>query len=225
MKLEILIIASFILLTMIIGVVVHAKSGKSPSKRYLPVKLGYGYSVFDPKTKQWLQRQVQLRVSKERQLPEPLISPEHGNELHCTDYGPGFCGTGNMIPDRYVIKDNFKVWQWRKHVNYDDLLGQTAFSITVDRWKDGSKKSEPTEIFAFPAIAEQEPGQWTEWQRASSQRPGDFAWWSEVHKQDLPEPVSIEHPFEMRFRLRLTPDEPRIVDDDEIEYSSGQAGS
>lgn len=218
MKPELIMALAALLCTVLLGVKVCAKSGRAQSKRYVAVQVGHGYNVYDLNTKKWLQRQIQLRVSTSRKLPEPLISLEHGNLLHCTDYDPGGCGTGNLVPDRFVVRDAFKIWQWRKAMNREDLQGKNSFSISVDRLDQEGRKTapEPTEIFSLPPIDKQEPGQWTEWQGASSQRQGEFAWWQEVHKQELPEPVNIEYPFEMRWRIQLT-DEPRLIDDEGIE--------
>lgn len=218
MKPEIIVSVAVLLCLLALGLKVCAKSCRAQSKRYVAIKVGHGYNVYDLLTKKWLQRQVQLRVSSSRKLPDPLISPEHGNLLHCTDYDSGGCGTGNLVPDRFVLRDEFRIWQWRKAINQDNLQGKNSFSISVDQLEQDGRKTAPeiTEIFDYPPIDKQEPDQWSEWQGASSQRHGDFAWWQEVHKQELPQPVHIEFPFEMRWRILLT-EEPRLIDDEGVE--------
>lgn len=192
--------------------------GRSAPPRYVPVKVGHGFSVYDLHTKLWLQRQVQLRVSSERHLPVPLMSGEHGAFLHCTDFDPGGCGTGNLSPEKFVVLGGYRVWQWKSHINKDDLNGKRGFGITVDQVDAaGRSVQEPMEIFAFPAIVDQTPNEWSGWEKHTSQRHGNFAWWSQVQGRETEECLPVPYPCEMRWRLLLTDTPGRCVDDETIE--------
>ncbi|MBX9666034.1 MAG: hypothetical protein K2X93_00390 [Candidatus Obscuribacterales bacterium] len=217
MKHQIILILLF-LSSAVLSLAVFAKGNKLSTVRYVPVRVGHGFSIYDLQTKLWLQRQVQLRVSALRKLPDPLMTSEHGTLMHCTDFDPGGCGTGNLSPNRFVVKDGYRVWQWKNHINKDDLKGNRRFGVTLDRPNsEGKFTKEPMELFEFPEIHDQEPNQWSEWEKHSSQRHGDFGWWSEVHneKSDLSTP--IPYPFEMRWRLLLTDNPGRVIDDETIE--------
>lgn len=192
---------------------------KTPSVRYVAVKDGWGFSVFDLQTKLWLERQVQLRVSTQRKLPEPPVTTEQGSLLQCTDFDPGGCGTGNLNPNKFVIKEGYRVWQWKNNINKNDLNGQKSFGISVEQLNaDGKKVKEPMELFAFPKIHNQAPNQWSEWEKHSSQRHGDFGWWSQVHNEKTETQTPILFPFEMRWRFLLTDTPGRCVDDETIEF-------
>ena len=182
---------------------------------YLPVNTGgYRQYVIHRPTNKWLQRQVQVRVSSARKLPSPLSDSNFGTRLHSTDFFPGGCGSGNLIADKFVERDGFKIWQFTDVFDNDDLTGKKALGISVE-WPQpqGPSINDPLEIFAFPAPKDAPPEQWTDWMPASSQRQGDFGWWSEVHGQEPPAPIKIEYPFEIRWRLVLRED-PASVEDD-----------
>lgn len=201
-----------------LSLAVFSKGTKSSPIRYVAVKVGHGFSIYDLQTKLWLERQVQLRVSTLRRMPDPLITNEHGSLMHCTDCDPGGCGTGNLNPNRFVVNGGYRVWQWKNHVNKDDLKGQRGFGITVDQISAGGDTTEePMELFYFPEIHDQVPNKWSEWEKHSSQRHGDFGWWSEVHGEKPDVQTSIPYPFEMRWRLLLTDTPGRIVDDETID--------
>lgn len=166
--------------------------------------------VIDSQTKKFLQRQVQVRVSNERALPEPLISPKHGNQLSTTLFESGACGSGNMDPSKFILRDGYRLWQFTDIFGPDDLRGNKSFGITVN-WFDsaGEKHAEPLEVFSYPPVTAQSPNEWTPWLTASHQQQGQFGWWDEVHGTPKQEPVAIKHPFELRWRLILT-DEPQL---------------
>ncbi len=217
MKQQLILILLF-LSSAVLPLAVFGKANKSSPVRYVAVKVGHGFSIYDLQTKLWLQRQVQLRVSSLRRLPETLISAEHVSLLHCTDFDPGGCGTGNLNPNRFAVKDGYRVLQWKNHINQDDFKGKRSFGITVDQLdSEGKTAQEPMELFCFPEITNQVPNQWSEWEKHSSQRQGDFGWWSEVHQQKADVSVPIPYPFEMRWRLLLTDTPGRVVDEETIE--------
>lgn len=182
---------------------------------YIPVKTGsYKDRVLHMPSKKWPQRQVQIRVSQHRKMPKPLDDERHGDYLHTTDFFPEGCGSGNLVPERYSIHDGYKVWQFTNTVDADDLKGLKSFGISIDIPKSDGKMAEgPMEIFHYPPLKNIMPDNWSEWEKAGSQRHGDMAWWSEVHKLKPEKRVTLEHPFEMRWRLVLKDDPLRVMDD------------
>lgn len=203
----------------------HEKA--APQNIYLAVKSGeYKDYVLHTPSKKWLQRQVQIRVSQHRKMPRPLDDSRHGEYIHSTDFFPGGCGSGKLVPERYSVHEGHKVWQFTNTVDADDIKGLKALGITIDSVKgDGTVSEGPMEIFYYPPLKSVQPGQWTEWEKAGSQKHGDMVWWSEVHKMKPEEHVHVEHPFEMRWRLVLKEDPVRIMDDGIVDEDVEFAGN
>lgn len=185
---------------------------KVPAK-YVPVKTGgYKEYVLHTPTKKWPQRQVQVRVSRQRKLPHPLSDQHHGDLLHTTDFFPEGCSSGSLVPSRFTERDGYKMWQFTNPVDVDDLKGLKSFGIEVE-FPEEKKHEGPLEIFHYPPLTDAVPEQWTEWVKPGSQRHGEMGWWSEVHKTKAEEQLLVEHPFEIRWRFVLTDDPVRIIDD------------
>lgn len=212
MKQEIVIMAAVGLATLLIFLAAAARAGQR--SRFVPVKVGWGYSLYDLKTRLWLERQIQLRVAVRRTSPE--ITENNRADVHCTQFDPGGCGTGNLNPNRFLIKDGYCIWQWKEIVNKVDLQGKRYTGIALDEANAEGKKT--MELFSYPAISNQEPGQWSEWAKHSKQRTGDFGWWAEVQGEQAAEKEEISHPFELRWRLLLSETPGRLVDDERIDY-------
>lgn len=199
------------------GLVAYPGFAAEPGKehpKYVPVKTGsYKDYVVHTPSKKWPQRQVQVRVSHQRKLPNPLSDQHHGDMLHTTDFFPEGCSSGSLVPSRYTERDGYKMWQFTNTVDADDIKGLKSFGIGVEFPDDAKAASGPLEIFHYPPLTDAEPEQWTEWVKASSQRHGEMGWWSEVHKQKSESHFIVEHPFEIRWRFLLKDDPVRIMDD------------
>lgn len=160
--------------------------------------------VQDRDTGLWVHRECEVRVSTKRKLPDPISPPEHGDLLHSSRFEPGAVGTGNLVPEQFVIRDGYRVWSFRELLTEDDFNGETSFGIQVE-WpvEGGPTRHEPLELFALPRPGDTPPDEWSRWRTADRSRSDAFGWWGEVHGAP-PEGVPvIEYPFELRYRLLL----------------------
>lgn len=153
-------------------------------------------------TGRWVQRQTEVRVALARRLPNPLSDGEHGDMLHSTKFAPGSAGTGDLSPTRFTVRDGHRVWRFVSVIDEAALEGRTALGISV-RWprKGAPTESDPMEVFPYPPLGAQAPGEWTPWVTAASQRSGEFGWWEEVHEQPAEPAKPMAQPFELRWRV------------------------
>lgn len=161
----------------------------------------------------WLQRQTEVRVPLARRLPKPLSDAEHGDMLHSSRFAPGSVGTGDLVPERFTIRDGYRLWRFMSVIDEDGFAGRTALGIAVT-WprKNQPDDSDPMELFPYAALRDQAPGEWTPWATAASMRSGAFGWWEEVHEHPEEPPTPIAHPFELRWRVVYARD-PIVCDD------------
>jgi hypothetical protein len=152
----------------------------------------------------WVHRECEVRVSTKRRLPDPISPDEHGDLLHSSRFTPQSVGTGNLVPEQFVVRDGYRVWNFRELLTEDDYAGETRFGVQVEWPVDGGpSKHEPLELFALPPPGNTPPDQWSAWRTADSTRTDAFGWWEEVHNAPPEATSEIQYPFELRFRLLL----------------------
>ncbi|MEO7998409.1 MAG: hypothetical protein ABI852_13245 [Gemmatimonadaceae bacterium] len=171
--------------------------------------------VMDKQTRRWVQRDVELRVSVDRKIPEPLLDPKSGNLLSVQLVKPGSAQTGGIDKMDFEIRDGYRVWKIRDVMHEQDIKGDIRYVITIKWPHDGqSTEYDPTEVFPMPAPGNVPPDEWSPWMSAGSLREGGFGWWEEA--RNVPAAPVTEgsttpaHPFQMRYRLLLV-DNPVVI--------------
>ena len=167
--------------------------------------------VKDRETGQWVNRECELRVSAERELPEPLQDEAHGSKLHVSVFKPETVSSGLLLSIDFELRDGYRVWRGADVLDEDDLAGRLAYGIQVS-WPQtgGETRHEPLEVIALPPLGDTPPDEWSAFLRADRLREGAFGWWEEAHGSDAPALEPPAHPFELRCRLVLR-DVPGVV--------------
>jgi hypothetical protein len=158
--------------------------------------------VQDTRTRLWVHRECEARVSTERKLPDSTT--DDGDRLHSQHFEPESVSSGNLVPNEFETHDGWRVWRFRHLPSEADLTGRSAWGVQVEWPKPGGPSDwEPMEMFAYPPMATMAPDEWSAWKTAAATREGGFGWWNEVHGAPAEPQAPVEHPFELRCRLLL----------------------
>jgi hypothetical protein len=191
-----------------------AGSGGGSSRYALVRDPGSRYDfryVMDKETRRWVQREVELRVSVDRKIPNPLQDPQNGSLLSVQLVKPGSAQTGGIFTMDFDTRDGYRVWQIRDVMHEADITGRVSYVVTI-KWPHAGKSDEydDNEVFPMPEPGNIAPDEWSAWKPASSLREGGFGWWEEA--RNMPATPSTDgagkpaYPFEMRYRLLLVND-------------------
>lgn len=164
--------------------------------------------VMDKETRRWVQRDVELRVSVNRKMPEPLLDPKNGNLLSVQLVKPGSSQTGGIDTMDYETRDGYRVWKIRDVMHEEDMKGSVRYVITVAWPREGqTTEYDDNEIFPMPAPGNVAPDVWSAWKPASALREGGFGWWEEARNMPASPATDVSKapafPFEIRYRLLL----------------------
>jgi len=167
--------------------------------------------VRDRETKNWVNRQCELRVSLARELPNPLQTSESGDLLSVQLMQPGTAQTGGLRSVNFETREGFRVWVIEDVLHEPDVAGHTSYQVQVSWPRAGAEtKYEPAEIFPLPVLGDEPPNSWGPWVTADRTREGALAWWSETTGKPPETKPPIAHPFELRCQIVFT-DTPGVV--------------
>lgn len=201
-------LAAVVLIGLIVFIGWFFRPGRVPPGRYrMATDPGSRYSfkyVMDRRTKRWVNREIELRVSVARPLPEPLTDDAHGDRISLQLLRSGSAQTGGLRSGLPVIEAGWRVWRGWDVLREDDLRGQSSYGVSV-QWPVAGQgtRFDATEIFRLPPLGSLPPDAWSEWAEAADRRAGAFGWWEEARgapPADAPKP---EYPFQFRYRLVL----------------------
>jgi hypothetical protein len=189
---------------------VFATRGRYRMARDLGSRYGFEY-VQDTQSGKWVTRACELRVSEQRELPDPLQDNEHGTRLSVSIFKPETVESGLLLSIDYQKRDGYRVWPGAQVLDESDLAGKVAFGIQVQWFEDGKEtRYDPLEVISEPPLGDTPPGHWSEWMRADRLRQGGFGWWEEAYGKEAPKVDPPKYPFEMRCQLVLK-DVPGVV--------------
>jgi len=199
---------SFVKTGLVVAVVLVVCACAQGRSRYVaardPGSRGSARYVQDRQTGKWVIRDVELRVSVDRALPDPLQDPEHGSLLSASVFGPISVSSGLLYSLNFEIRDGYRVWHGGQIMHGEDLQGKISYGVTVEWPRPGQPTtSDALEMFRLSPPGDTPPDVWSEWQKPDSYRKGDFAWLAEVQGAGPESPRAPEYPFEVRFRYVL----------------------
>lgn len=161
-------------------------------------------NMFDRETKQWVYRECEVRVKLDRKLPDPIRHPDYGDQLTIQHMTPESAKSSGLVSIEPEIRDGYRVWKIREHLEKADLRGTVSYGVGVT-WPVEGKPSihDPFEVFELPPLGATPPDQWSPWVPPTNFRAGAMGWWEHVHQQPGETVQRVRYPFELRFRLRL----------------------
>jgi hypothetical protein len=154
----------------------------------------------------YVHRETELRVNAARlETPPDDAAPGAVSELSPSRFFPLGSSSAYFKPSKERFGD-FLVWTEVSHLSKDDLNGKTSRGVNVCWEKDGAVTVyDVLEIFQFPPPDTSQLNNWSPWVEASSTREGLFGWHAEANKHAAETPTASAYPFQMRFRLVLSP--------------------
>jgi len=167
--------------------------------------------VRDRVTGSWVNRHCELRVPVARELPEPLMTDEHGTLLSVQLFDPESVRSAGLRSVEFTIDDGFRVWIIDDVLHEADVEGHTSYGVQV-AWPSAgeSTRYDALELFHLPRLGSEPPDTWSPWVVASATREGAFGWWDEAQGAPPAPPQPIAHPFELRCQVVAT-DTPGVV--------------
>ena len=187
-----------------------AQRGRYAAEHFQTTRTNFIY-VRDRLTKNWVNRQCELRVPVARELPDPLETSESGTLLSVQLMQPGTAQSGGLRSAKFAIRDGFRVWNIEDVLHESDVEGHTSYQVQVSWPRPGAEaKYDRAEIFHLPMLGDQAPNTWGPWVTADKTREGALAWWSETTGAPPESPQPIAHPFELRCQIVFT-DTPGVV--------------
>lgn len=154
----------------------------------------------------YVHRETELRVNAARfGTPPADAAPGAAPGLAASRFFPSGVSSAYFRPLKEE-REGYLAWVEVSHLSRDDLNGETARGVHV-RWeRDGAVTAyDVLEIFRFPPPDISQLNNWSTWFEASSRRKGSFGWHAEAHKHAAETPAAPAHPFQVRFRLVLSP--------------------
>ena len=164
-------------------------------------------NVIEPKSGLYVHRQIELRVNAARfETPPPNAANGATAELKTTRFFALGNASADFISSKYEKRDQDFVWTEVTHLSPDDLKGKTARGAEL-RWTlEGAETvSDGLEIFALPKPELEQIDTWSPWLDATSGRSGVFGWHAESNNEEPESPPAHAYPFQIRFRLVLSP--------------------
>jgi hypothetical protein len=158
--------------------------------------------VRDRQTGQWVHREFEIRVVRERPLPPLRVASEIGNSFSVQLFRPGSASSGGIFSAIPVEEDGFRIWRGADVPGPDDLRGRVAYGVSVAFPNPGGPSAhDPMEVFPLPPFADTVPNEWSAWVTADYLRAGAFGWWEEANGMRSEPQAPPAHPFEFRWRL------------------------
>ena len=187
-----------------------AASGRYAAEHFRTTRTNFVF-VRDRVTKNWVNRQCELRVPAARELPNPLETSESGTLLSVQLMQPGSAQSGGLRSAQFETREGFRVWAIEDVLHEPDVDGHTSYYVQVSWPRTGAEtKHDAAEIFHLPALGDQPPNTWGPWVTADKTREGAMAWWSETTGQPPEQAKRIANPFELRCQIVFT-DTPGVV--------------
>lgn len=210
-----------LIFALIVAVALSGGDAEARRSRYQPLP-GHPW-LQDRETGRYPHAHCQLRVSIERSLPEPITSTATGDLLSKTYLTAVTMESADIVLTDVIVADGWRTWLWRDLPDAARLQGRGRLAVTV-RWPqpDATLRSEPTEIFALPALEAHPPWRWSPWQRAQQIRNGEHAAYEALENAPAAAVTPPAQPFEVRCRTVLSEEltvpgafEDRNIDRDE----------